>query len=428
MTRTITLIPLHDLTDHPENAKQHLPDNIAASMDTLGTIDLITRDDRTGYTISGHGRTKALRNLHAQGAQPPEGIQVDPDGTWLVPVVTGWSSKDDNHARAALVTLNTLTEVGGWDQSALLATLEVLAEQDAELLALTTHTDADIAALRQALEPPVQHNDPDDAPSPPVTPYTQQGDVWLLGPHRLAVGDATQTTTWDGLRCDGAACVWTDPPYGVEYVGKTKDALTIQNDGEAGLDELLARVFDRLLVVTLPGSAWYVATPPGPLNLRFGVALAERQVLRQQLVWDKGTMVLGRSDYHYAHEPIYYGRTPTQGEGRAARINGTGWYGPDNAISVLRHPKPNRNTDHPTMKPTSLISECLSNSTKPGDLVVDPFGGSGSTLIAAHDLGRRAAMIELDPKYADVICRRFQEHTGIMPVRERDNHEHDFHS
>lgn len=152
MTRTITLIPLGDLQDHPENAKQHLPDAISNSMTTLGTIDLITRDDRTGYTISGHGRTKALRALHAAGEPPPEGVQVDADGTWLVPVVTGWSSRDDNHARAALVTLNTLTVEGGWDPENLLTTLELLATQDADLLALTLRGEDDIRVLARQVE------------------------------------------------------------------------------------------------------------------------------------------------------------------------------------------------------------------------------------------------------------------------------------
>lgn len=154
MTRTITLIPLPELRDHPENPKTHHPTDIAASYATLGTIDLITRDDRTGYTISGHGRTKALNYLYNAGEPPPEGITVDADGTWLVPVVTGWSSKDDNHARAALVTLNTLTMSGGWDTEGLLATLEVLATQDAELLALTTFTDDDLHDMRSLLAAP----------------------------------------------------------------------------------------------------------------------------------------------------------------------------------------------------------------------------------------------------------------------------------
>lgn len=151
-TRTITLIPLPDLIDHPANPKTHDVEAITRSHTTLGTIDLITRDDRTGYTISGHGRTKALRHLHATGQPPPEGIQVAPDGTWLVPVVTGWSSKDDDHARAALVTLNTLTEAGGWDPEGLLATLEVLAQADADLLALTLRTESDIQVLARQVE------------------------------------------------------------------------------------------------------------------------------------------------------------------------------------------------------------------------------------------------------------------------------------
>ena len=152
-TRGITLIPLHDIIDHPENPKDHRPDLIANSLNRLGTIDLVTRDDRTGYTISGHGRTKALRTLHADGAPPPEGVTVTEDGTWLVPVITGWSSRDDDHARAALVTLNTLTEAGGWIDEDYLPVLQSLADADAELLALTGKTMDDLAALDHILNP-----------------------------------------------------------------------------------------------------------------------------------------------------------------------------------------------------------------------------------------------------------------------------------
>ncbi|MGH3779619.1 MAG: site-specific DNA-methyltransferase [Pseudonocardiaceae bacterium] len=262
-------------------------------------------------------------------------------------------------------------------------------------------------------------NDPDDAPADlPKQPATKKGDLWLLGPHKLAVGNAADKSVWDRL-LDGVAvdCVWTDPPYGVSYVGKTAAALTIENDdlNEGALDELLRSVFTLSLSNTRAGAAWYVASPPGPLHVVFAGALRAIGVLRQTTIWVKDQFVLGHSDYHYQHEPIYYGWSP----GAAHHTM------PDRKqVSVFEVPRPKRSTEHPNMKPVGLIEQHITNSTRVEDMVVDPFAGSGSTLIACHSTGRVAALIELDPQYADVICRRYQEHTGIKPTR--DGIAHDF--
>jgi site-specific DNA-methyltransferase (adenine-specific) len=207
-----------------------------------------------------------------------------------------------------------------------------------------------------------------------------------------------------------ADLVWTDPPYGVGYVGKTADRLQIPNDALEGraLQGLLAAAFDSALPHLRPGAAVYVAAPSGALFLDFAVVLAERNLWRQTLVWVKDQFVMGRSDYHYRHESIFYGWVPG-GPHRAP---------PDRTQdTVWEIDRPRRSAEHPTMKPVALIARALENSTLPGQLVVDPFAGSGSTLIAAHGSGRAARLIELDPDYADVICRRFQGHTGVLPVR-----------
>ena len=158
--------------------------------------------------------------------------------------------------------------------------------------------------------------------------------------------------------------------------------------------------------------------PAGPHQLDF--LLAIREVgwrLHQELVWVKNSIVLGHSDYHYAHEPILYGYTPGPGRpGRGAHA-GTRWYGDNSASSVLAYDKPSRNLEHPTMKPVGLVSECLVNSTRSGDLVYEPFAGSGSTLIAAEQLGRRCYGIEIDPAYAQVTIERWQAFTGMEPHR-----------
>ena len=229
--------------------------------------------------------------------------------------------------------------------------------------------------------------------------------MYRLGPHRLLVGDATDMAAveelLDGDRCD---CMWTDPPYGVNYTGKTQDALTIRNDGADDLPGLLAGAFAAATAALKPGSAVYVASPPGPLNMTFAEAFIKAGWLfRQNLVWVKDVMVLGHSDYHYRHEPILYGYTDG-GDGRRGR-GGDGWYGDHSQTSVFEIPNPGRSEDHPTMKPVELVSRCLANSCPPRGLVYEPFGGSGTTLIAAHQLKLRAAAVELDPRYADVICR-----------------------
>lgn len=147
-------------------------------------------------------------------------------------------------------------------------------------------------------------------------------------------------------------------------------------------------------------------------------------LFRQNLIWAKNTLVLGRSDYHYRHEPILYGFA-AGGEGRLGR-GGDRWHGDDAQTTVFDVDKPSRSEDHPTMKPVELIVRMLTNSCPPRGIVYEPFGGSGSTLIAAHQTGRVARVVELDPRYVDVICRRYQEHTGTKPVLESTGEEHDF--
>jgi site-specific DNA-methyltransferase (adenine-specific) len=201
-----------------------------------------------------------------------------------------------------------------------------------------------------------------------------------------------------------AVCLWTDPPYGVAYTGKTADALTITGDGADGLGELLAGAFACLSGV-LDDAGW-----------RF----------HQALVWVKDVFVLGHSDYHYRHEDILYGYLP--GEGRSGRGDhaGTRWCGDHSQDTVLEIPRRRRSTEHPTTKPVELITRCLGNSAPIGGIVLDPFAGSGSTLIACCQTGRVARLCEIDPGYVDVIVRRWSQFTGQMPVLEATGEEVSF--
>ena len=167
-----------------------------------------------------------------------------------------------------------------------------------------------------------------------------------------------------------------------------------------------------------PSSPFYVSAPAGPRSAAFRAAIAAAGWrLHQELVWVKGTIVLGHSDYQYGHEPILYGYTPGSGRPGRGRHVGSHWYGDNGESSVLAYPKPAANRDHPTAKPVALVAHCLRNSTRPADIVYEPFAGSGTTLIAAEQLGRRCFAIELDPRYAQVAIERWQAFSGREAVK-----------
>ncbi|MFX0573119.1 DNA modification methylase [Nocardia nepalensis] len=318
---------------------------------------------------------------------------------------------DEQTARRIVAADNRTADLGDYDHTALFELLDGLDD-----LAGTGYSTEDFDKLVAEIIPRETHTDPDDLPELPEDPVSVPGDIWQLGPHRLVVGDATDFAAVEALM-DGeqADCVWTDPPYGVDYVGKTKDALRIQGDAAGDLDDLLGGAFASMVAVARPGAPVYVAHADSE-RLRFETALRQAGVLvRQNLVWVKNTIVMGRSDYHYRHEPILYGFVPG-GEGRLGR-GGDRWHGDNAQATVFEFDKPSANRDHPTMKPVALIEAMLDNSLRPGGRVLDLFGGSGSTLIAAHQHGSAARLIELDPRYADVICRRFQEHVRVLPIR-----------
>ena len=224
------------------------------------------------------------------------------------------------------------------------------------------------------------------------------GQLWEIpgraGTHRVLCGDCETRCPWPGV----AAMLVTDPPYGVSYVGKTKDALTIAND-DCSEKELAARIvkwFDWGEVVSRPGAYWFATVPPGPLHLLFAGDWKRRGILRQIMVWRKDSMVLGHSEYHYQHEPILFGWT-----------NGDRLKNPDRTRTTMWEvDRPKASREHPTMKPTALFGRAIQNHTRGGDIVADPFLGSGTTLIAAEQLGRVCYGVEIAPKYVAVILQR----------------------
>lgn len=236
--------------------------------------------------------------------------------------------------------------------------------------------------------------------TPPEEPITVLGDLYEIGEHRLLCGDSTQTDAFEKLM-DGelADMVVTDPPYNVAYEGKTKDALTIENDsmGDDDFYKFLYDFYTALTTAVKKGGAIYVWHASSEI-INFAKAMVDSGwLLKQQLIWVKNTMVMGRQDYQWKHEPCLYGWL----KGGSHQ-----WYSDRKQTTVINFDKPMRNGEHPTMKPIGLFGYQIENSSKVGDLVIDAFGGSGTTMVACEQLKRKARVIEFDPRYCDVIVRR----------------------
>lgn len=392
--------PIDQLHPLPGNPRIGNVEAVMRSYNTFGQRKPIVAR-RDGTVIAGNHQLEAAKRL----------------GWTEIAVV--YVDDDDTTAQAFALADNRTAELGTYDNEALAAMLQAVSI-DAELLEATAYTIDDVKDLLAEIEPlPPMIGDTDEIPDT-APAKTVKGDVWILGNHRLMCGDSTVPTDMDRLMGkDKANLVWTDPPYGVAYVGKTADAMTIENDDMdvKELEQFLLASLGNTLTHTKPGAVWYVAAPSGVPSLAFSTVLHALKVWRHTLVWVKDTFVMGRADYHYRHEIMYYGWT----EGAAHQAP------PDrkqDTVWEITRPKANR--EHPTMKPIELIVKSINNSSNKGDLVVDPFGGSGSTLIACQETGRIARLMELDEHYCDVICKRFQQVTGVMPISEATGQEHDF--
>lgn len=381
------LVHIDTLKPHPRNAREGNVDAIADSLKEFGQFrPIVVSQD--GYILAGNHTYFAACQL---GWTTISRVEVPLD-------------HHDPQAIRLMLADNRTSELGGYDEGLLLELLESVTNLDA-----TGYTFDDLADLRESLTDPPP-GDPDEAP--PVrsgNPICATGDLWLLGDHRLVVGDALNPDHI-ALLCgeDQMAALITDPPYGVDYVGKTKEKLTIDNDWSSGLTDFLTDAMTNIKPYLADGATFYWFTPTGINHLDHRVA-AHRAGLqvRSSIVWVKDRFVLGRSDYHARHETILYGWV----DGKHIFNGGR------NTDDVWDFARPARNEEHPTMKPVALMEQIINLGTNPGARVLDPFGGSGTTLIACQRTNRRAYTIEMDLNYADVICRRFQRQTGIMPYR-----------
>lgn len=382
-------IEIEKLIPYARNSRTHSDEQvaqIAASIKEFGWTNPILVDGEAGI-IAGHGRLAAARKL----------------GLKKIPVIE-LSHLSSTQKKALIIADNKLALNAGWDNDMLALEFEEL-ELEGFDLALTGFDEKEIDALT-----PEQINegltDEDAVPDVPDEPKTKLGDIYQLGKHRLMCGDSCSVTDMEKL-CDGQLVdMWlTDPPYNVAYEGKTKDALKIQNDsmGNDQFRQFLRDAYVTADTVMKAGAVFYIwhADSEG-YNFR-GAASDAGWKVRQCLIWKKSTMVMGRQDYHWKHEPCLYGWK--EGAGHL-------WATDRKQTTILEFDKPSRNGEHPTMKPVALFEYQMLNNTKGGDIVLDSFGGSGTTLLAAEKNGRYSRLMELDPKYCDVIVKRWEEFTG----------------
>ena len=365
---------------------------IAASIREFGFTNPVLIDEANGI-IAGHGRVMAARKLKLTE----------------VPCIR-LAHLSDAQKRAYVIADNKLALNAGWDEAMLKLELADLKALDFDLDLTGFDTDEIDALLAEKGTEGL--TDPDETPEPPVEPVTRLGDVWVCGQHRVMCGSSLEMTAIERLCGDQRVdMLLTDPPYNVAYTGKTKDALTIQNDsmGDEAFRTFLRDAFVTADAVLKSGAVFYVwhADLEG-YNFR-GACKDAGWKVRQCLIWQKSSMVMGRQDYHWQHEPCLYGWK--DGAGHL-------WASDRKQTTLLKFDRPSRSEDHPTMKPVALFEYQLLNNTKGGDIVLDSFGGSGTTLIAAEKNGRIARIMELDPKYVDVIVRRWEDFTGQKAVLE----------
>lgn len=383
---------LDRLKPYAKNARTHSDaqvQKIAASIAEFGFTNPILVDSSDGI-IAGHGRLMAAQLL-------------DMDS---VPVVV-LDYLTDAQRRAYIIADNRLALDAGWDEDVLAAELADLDVEGFDL-SLTGFTDDELADLMIDDEEGegIDSEAADDVPEARPDPVSRPGDIWILGRHRVMCGDSLNLGMVEELMAGGLAdLLLTDPPYNVAYEGKTADALTIENDAmdDDSFRQFLRDAYATADAVMKPGAGFYVwhADSEG-FNFR-GAAQDVGWKVRQCLIWNKNVLVLGRQDYHWKHEPCLYGW----------KAGAAHYWGSDRTqTTVLNFNKPNRNGEHPTMKPVELFEYQVRNSCPPGGVVLDLFGGSGTTAIACEASGRVARLMELDPRYADVIVRRWQDLTG----------------
>jgi DNA modification methylase len=400
----IELWPISRLIPRVTNPRTHTPEQIAqiaASIREWGwTNPLLVGADND--VLAGHARLLAARQL----------------GMTEVPVIK-LGHLTEAQRRALVIADNQLAISGAsWDEETLRLELAALQEGSFDL-SLVGFDDDELANLLAAQDAAEGLTDEDAVPELPQTPVSAVGELWILGDHKLLVGDATNQA--DLLRLmagDAADLLFIDAPYNVDYTGYTADKLTMQGDrmSAAEYKQFLEAAFRSCRAVVKTGASLYVCHASS-WQREFQNALeAAGFEIRCQIIWAKNTFAWGFGRYKFRHEPIFYAHVAGEKDP---------WYGDKSQSTLWEENKPAANRVHPTAKPVELVERALINSSKAGDIVVDLFAGSGSTLIACERRNRKSRLMEIDPKYADCICTRFQEYTGKQAILEGDGRSFD---
>ena len=394
----IEQIPTADLIPYARNTRTHSPEQvaqIAGSIREFGFTNPVLIDAENGI-IAGHGRVMAAGKL----------------GLAKVPCIR-LAHLTDTQKRAYIIADNKLALNAGWDEEMLALELGELGDLDFDL-SLIGFDEAELGDIMA--ETTEGETDPDEVPEPPVDPVTVLGDVWVLGKHRLMCGDSTSIDAVDLLMPESAAMTFTDPPYLMDFTGgihadgsKSFNAQHggIMNDkmSEQEGDDFLDAI--NSIIASKVRGAFYITFYR--LGIHKYYASMERTGLkwRSLIIWDKGNHTLSNSDYMSMYEPMFYGW-----------VTEHNFYGGNNGMDIWRIDRTKKNDLHPTMKPLELVEKAISDGSKKGEIVLDLFGGSGSTLIACEKTGRINRSMELDPKYCDVIVKRWQAFAGKQAIHE----------
>jgi len=389
------------LIPYARNARTHAAEQvaqIAGSIAEFGFVNpiLVGEDD---VIIAGHGRLLAAQKL----------------GMAEVPVIR-LEHLSEIQRRALVIADNKIAENAAWDEELLRLELEELRAEDFDL-DITGFDLNEIDRLLQGSDlESTGLTDDDEVPEAPEEAITKPGDLWILGEHRLLCGDATVLGDVEKVLDGGLADLcFTDPPYNVDYGNKAKDEVPgkdrriLNDDLGDGFETFLYDSCVNILTMTKGGV--YICMSSSELHTLQAAFKAAGGHWSTFVIWAKNTFTLGRADYQRQYEPVLYGwKEGTDHFWCGARDQGDVWF----------VDKPRKNDLHPTMKPVALVERAIRNSSKNRDIVLDPFGGSGTTLIACEKTGRSARLIELDPKYVDVIVSRWQEFTGQAATLESD--------
>lgn len=398
------IVSVSDLIPYVLNSRSHSDEQvaqIASSIREFGFTNPVLIDADNNL-IAGHGRVLAARKINLE--------------TVPAIVVTGL---DDRKRRALVIADNKLALNADWDEAALRVELEDLAGDFGELMGFSE--DELVSLLKQDASDGL--SDEDAVPDTPEQPVTVEGDVWVLGNHRLMCGDSTSIDAVEKVMSETANMIFTDPPYLMDFTGgihadgsksfnakhgSIKNDKMSKSDGDDFLDSI------NTVIKAKVDGAFYITFYRLGISQYYSSFERVGLKCRSLVIWDKGNHTLSNSDYMSMYEPIFYGW-----------VNSHKFYGGKNGMDIWRIPRTSKNELHPTMKPVDLCVKAIEDGSQINGIVLDLFGGSGSTLIGCEKTSRHCRMMELDPKYCDVIIQRWQDYTGKQAALEATGQKYD---